>query len=66
LNPSIIRGFLSQTGEDGTPKVLDPADRKRQMDLARDHAGLLMARELARFKHPNDLVTLAAGEFSGT
>lgn len=65
VNTSIIRGFLSQIGVDGAPRALEPTDRKRQMDLARDYAELLIAQELTRFKHPNDLVTLAAGEFSG-
>lgn len=63
VNTSIVRRLLSQGCEDGVPRVRDPADRKRQMDLARDHAELLMAQELTRFKHPNDLVTLVAGEF---
>jgi hypothetical protein len=63
VNTSIVRRFLSGGCEDGVPRARDPADRKRQMDLARDHAELLMAQELTRFKHPNDLVTLAAGEF---
>ena len=63
VNTGIVRRLLSQVCESGEPRVRDPADRKRQMDLARDHAELLLAQELTRFKHPNDLVTLAAGEF---
>lgn len=63
-NPSIIRSFLAKAGADATPQASDPADRKQQMDRARDHAELLMAQELTRFKHPNDLVTLATGVFS--
>jgi len=63
-NAGAIRKFLSKPSRDGTPSARGAADRKRQMDVARDHAELLMAEELTRFKHPNDLVTLAAGEFS--
>jgi hypothetical protein len=64
MNSNIVRKLLSQVGDDGAPKVRDATDRKRQMDVARDRAELLMAQELTRFKHPNDLVTLAVGEFS--
>ncbi|WP_315795601.1 DEAD/DEAH box helicase [Bradyrhizobium sp. SZCCHNRI3043] len=66
VNTSIVGKLLSSPSEDAAPRLRDPVERKRQMDLARDHAELLMAQELTRFKHPNDLVTLAAGEFSSS
>lgn len=40
VNTSIVRKLLFAPGEDAAPKLRDPVERKRQMDLARDHAEL--------------------------
>ncbi|WP_315806999.1 MULTISPECIES: DEAD/DEAH box helicase [unclassified Bradyrhizobium] len=64
LDPTIVRLLLSTIGKDGEPRSTGPELRKQQLDAARDRAELLMMDELSRFKHPNDLVLLAAAEVS--
>ncbi|ODM71378.1 DEAD/DEAH box helicase [Bradyrhizobium elkanii] len=63
-DPHAVRRLLSRVGVDGRPGASSPEGRRRALDAARDRAELLMADELTRFKHPNDLVTLAVAEIT--
>jgi hypothetical protein len=61
----LIQHLLSNVGLDTPTNDISAEDRRGQLDAARDRAELLMAADLTRFKHPNDLVTLALAEVTG-
>lgn len=64
VNPRIVRSLLTNVGRETEPKSASPEERAKQFEAARDRAEVAMAEELTRFKHPNDLVTIAVGEVS--
>jgi superfamily II DNA or RNA helicase len=64
LNGHAVRDLLTGETKDGVPGRWAPLERKNQLERMKDQAELLMAAELNRFKHVNDLVTLAVAEYS--
>jgi superfamily II DNA or RNA helicase len=62
IDPQLIRWLISASGDDAKPRDMSAEARKERLEVARDRAELLMMGELTRFKHPNDLVLLAAAE----
>jgi hypothetical protein len=64
IDNQIIRSLLGGVAADAPPAAIEPGERNKLLEAARDRAELKMAEELTRFKHPNDLVLLAAAEVS--
>ncbi len=58
----VIHRLLEGPQVTGPPRVNDATVRKAELDAARDRAEVVMAEDLSRFRHPNDLVIIAAGE----
>lgn len=58
----IIHALLEAPQITGSPQARDAAARKSVLDAARDRAEIVMAEDLSRFRHPNDLVITAVGE----
>lgn len=62
VDNQIVRKLLSCPIADARPATTEVADRNSLLEAVRDRVEVQMARELTRFKHPNDLVLLAAAE----
>jgi superfamily II DNA or RNA helicase len=60
----VIHALLEGPQVTGPPRAKDASVRKSELDAARDRAEVVMAEDLSRFRHPNDLVIIAAGEIS--
>jgi superfamily II DNA or RNA helicase len=58
----IIHALLDGPQRTGSPRSNDAQVKKAELDAARDRAEVIMAKELSRFRHPNDLVITAVGE----
>ena len=61
---SVIQVLLEGPQVTGSPRESDAIGRKAELDAARDRAEVVMAKDLSRFRHPNDLVIIASGETS--
>lgn len=62
IDNQIVRKLLGGVVSDAPAATIDPAERKKLLEAARDRVEVRMVEELTRFKHPNDLVLLAAAE----
>jgi hypothetical protein len=58
----VIHALLEGPQVTGSPRSNDAPARKAELDAARDRAEVIMAKDLSRFRHPNDLVITAVGE----
>lgn len=58
----LVKKLLSSIGSDAPPSKKDPAIKQIEIASARDRAEVIMASELSKFLHPNDLILLAVGE----
>jgi hypothetical protein len=62
IDNSVVRKLLAGVAVDVSPRAVEAAERSKLLEAARDRAEVRMAEELTRFKHPNDLVLVAAAE----
>lgn len=60
----LIHTLLEGPQVTGPTRANDALARKTELDAARDRAEIVMAEDLSRFRHPNDLVIIATGEIS--
>jgi hypothetical protein len=58
----IIARLLEGPQSTGLPRPKDAALRRSELDAASDRAEIVMAEDLSRFRHPNDLIVIAVGE----
>lgn len=58
----VIQTLLKGPQVTGSPCASDAIVRRAELDAARDRAEVVMAQDLSRFRHPNDLVIIATGE----
>ncbi|MEY9589785.1 ERCC4-related helicase [Bradyrhizobium yuanmingense] len=58
----IVARLLEGAQPTGLPRVKDAALRRSELEAASDRAEIVMAQELSRFRHPNDLIVIAVGE----
>ncbi|MGO3927083.1 DEAD/DEAH box helicase [Rhodopseudomonas pseudopalustris] len=58
----LVKQLLNGTAAEGLPINKSPATKQTELGAARDRAEVLMAEDLSKFLHPNDLVLLAAAE----
>ncbi len=58
----IIHKLLEGPQIGGLPQLKDAVLRKSELEAASDRAEIVMAEDLSRFRHPNDLIVVAVGE----
>jgi hypothetical protein len=63
-NNRVLQTLLDSPQVTGSPRESDAFVRKAEFDAARDRAEVVMAQDLSRYRHPNDLVIIASGERS--
>jgi hypothetical protein len=59
---NLIQNLFASKLETAQPQAADPKERKSSFDALKDRAEVIMAEEMNRFLHPNDLVTVAIAE----
>lgn len=62
----ILARLLERPQLTGLPRPRDAASRKSELEAASDRAEIVMAQDLSRFRHPNDLIVIAVGEKAET
>ncbi len=59
---TLIQNLFASKLETAQPQAADPRGKKSNFDALKDRAEVIMAGEMNRFLHPNDLVTVAIAE----
>lgn len=62
IDNSLVRRMLASAPKGMVAPPSTPSERAQQLEAARDRVEISMVEELTRFKHPNDLVLLAAAD----
>jgi hypothetical protein len=62
VSSRVIDKLLEGPQTNGLPHVKDASSRRSELDAAADRAEIIMAQDLSRFRHPNDLIVVAVGE----